>query len=280
MKVTAKLALFALSLVVVLGVGAALGAAVGPAPATAAIEAPVPDGQGVVSAASGYRFVPLTTLAPAGGPFRFTIEGPNGTAVTKFEPTHERDLHLIVVNRELTDYHHVHPTLDPSGTWSIDLPALAPGSYRAVADFWVHDGPALALGVDLSVTGLYQPGAPAAPATHATVDGYDVELHAEQGAGGVDTMTLTVRNGGQIVTDLEPYLGASGHLIAFRAADLAYAHVHPIGDDRGAVRFEATLPSAGRYRLFFDFQHGGVVHTASFSFDQGLVTGSAPAMDH
>ncbi len=51
------------------------------------------------------------------------------------------------------------PTLDPSGTWSIELPALAPGSYRAVADFVVHRGPALALGVDLSVAGEYRPTA-------------------------------------------------------------------------------------------------------------------------
>ncbi len=57
-------------------------------------------------------------------------------------------------------------------------------------------------------------------------------------------------------------------------------HVHPLGDEHGAVRFEATLSIGGRYRLFFDFQHGGVVHTAEFSFDQGLVTGDAPAMDH
>jgi hypothetical protein len=112
------------------------------------------------------------------------------------------------------------------------------------------------------------------------VDGYDVELHAEQGHGGVDTVTLTVRKDGQVVTDLEPYLGAAGHLIAFRTGDIAYAHVHPLGNEGGVVRFEATLPSAGRYRLFFDFQHGGVVRTAEFSFDQGLVTGSAPAMDH
>lgn len=279
MRVTAKLAVFALGLVVVLGLGAALGAAVGTAAKTET-ELPVAVGEGVVAAASGYRFVPLTALATDGGAFRFTIEGPDGTRVLKFNATHERELHFVLVNRELTTYQHVHPTLDASGIWSIDLPALAPGSYRAVADFWVHDGPALALGVDLSVAGLYQPAEPPPPGAHATVDGYDVELHSEQGAGGVNTMSLTVRKDGHLVTDLEPYLGAAGHLIAFRAGDLAYAHVHPVGGNQGEVRFEATLSAAGRYRLFFDFQHGGVVRTAEFSFDQGLVTGSAPAMDH
>ena len=45
------------------------------------------------------------------------------------------------------------------------------------------------------------------------------------------------------------------------------------------VRFNAELSSAGRYALFFDFQHDGVVRTASFTFDQGAVTGTAD-MEH
>ena len=40
-------------------------------------------------------------------------------------------------------------------------------------------------------------------------------------------LTLTVTKDGQPVTDLQPYLGAYGHLVALRAGDLAYLHVHP-----------------------------------------------------
>ena len=88
-----------------------------------------------------------------------------------------------------------------------------------------------------------------------------------------------MRKAGRLVTDLQPYLGASGHLVAMRAADLAYAHVHPLGYHAGTVTFDATLAAQGRYRLFFDFKHAGVVHTAAFTFDQGVVTG-APTMEH
>ena len=42
----------------------------------------------------------------------------------------------------------------------------------------------------------------------------------------------------------------------------------------GVVTFDAELTSAGRYGLFFDFKHDGTVHTASFTFDQGPVTGT------
>ena len=74
------------------------------------------------------------------------------------------------------------------------------------------------------------------------------------------------------MTDLQPYLGAYGHLVALRQGDLAYLHVHPEGTPGDgvtpagpAVEFVAEVPSAGTYRLFLDFQHGGVVRTAEFT---------------
>ena len=57
--------------------------------------------------------------------------------------------------------------------------------------------------------------------------------------------------------------------------------VHPVDDDNaapGLVTFDAELNTAGRYGLFFDFKHDGSVHTASFTFDQGPVTGT-PKME-
>ena len=277
MNTSTRLASFGVALVAVLGLGAGLGAAVGPDVADIEAEAPAPIGQGVVSAAEGYRLSPTSTeLDPDGGTFRFSIQDQDGTPIHDFTPIHERDLHLIVVNRELTAFHHVHPTLAADGTWSIDLPALPPGSYRAVADFQVADGPRLALGTDLAVAGPYQPADTAGPTWQATTDGYDVELAAERSDTGEVTATLTVRRNGELVTDLEPYLGASGHLVAMRHGDLAYAHVHPVEDDvaPGVVTFDAELSSAGRYGLFFDFKHDGSVHTAAFTFDQGPVTGT------
>ena len=284
MNTTSRLAVFGVVLMILLGAGVGLGAAVGPDAIAAEAEAPAPIGEGVVATAEGYRLVPLVTdLDPDGDAWRFVIEDQAGDAVRDFTPVHERDLHLIVVNRELTVFHHVHPTLTAGGTWTIDLPALDPGSYRAVADFQITDGPRLALGTDLAVAGPYRPAHLREPSTVTTVDDYEVTLATERGDGGDVTATLTVREGGELVDDLEPYLGADGHLVAMRAGDLAYAHVHPIehGDDAepGVVRFDAELSSAGRYGLFFDFQHHGTVRTASFTFDQGAVTGAAD-MEH
>jgi hypothetical protein len=81
-------------------------------------------------------------------------------------------------------------------------------------------------------------------------------------------VTFTVLRDGRAVTDLEPYLGAYGHLVALRSGDLGYLHVH--ADDAaastgGEVRFVADVPTPGDYRLYLDFQHDGVVRTAEFA---------------
>lgn len=279
MNAAARIAAYSVALAAVLGVGCAVGSAIGPAPKKTAAMDPAPSGEGVVSTADGYRIVPaVPILSAAGGPFRFRIDGPDGSTVHRFTPLHDRDLHLIVANRELTVFRHVHPRLGADGNWAIELPALPAGAYRAIADFHVTDGPRLALGTDVTVPGDYQPDPTPAPARVAYVDGYRVALATTGSAGGEVTAALTVREDGRVVTDLSPYLGAYGHLVALRLGDLAYAHVHPVGYDEGTITFDATLPAQGRYRLFLDFKHAGTVHTAAFTFDQG-VTG-APAMEH
>ena len=73
------------------------------------------------------------------------------------------------------------------------------------------------------------------------------------------------------MTDLQPYLGAYGHLVALRDGDLAYLHVHPQHTDTAGpdIGFDADVPTAGTYRLFLDFQHAGVVRTAAFTATAG-----------
>jgi hypothetical protein len=275
-----RLTTFGAALAGIFAIGLGAGATLGPTASTTAAMAPAPIGEGVVAAKDGYRVVPATRqLDRDGGHFRFVIEGPNGKPVLDFEQEHEKELHFILVNRDLTVFHHLHPSRAADGTWSIDLPALPAGSYRAVFDFHVAHGPRLALGTDLSVAGDYTPTALAEPATTSTVDGYDITMQSEVHAGGEVKISLTVRKDGHVITDLQPYLGAFGHLVAMRSGDLAYAHVHPDDFVDGTVHFDAELSSEGRYGLFFDFKYGDTVHTATFTFDQGLVTG-APMTDH
>jgi hypothetical protein len=172
------------------------------------------------------------------------------------------------------------------GTWRVQLrPAAGAGSYRVFADFVPagrDDG--LTLGTDLSVAGSYAPRPLPVAARTATVDGYTVTLGGDLRPGTSSRLTLTVSRGGKPVTDLQPYLEAYGHLVVLRAGDLAYLHVHPDGapgDGRTrpgpGVTFFAEVPTAGEYRLYLDFQHGGVVRTAEFTATAVGSGSAAPA---
>jgi hypothetical protein len=99
------------------------------------------------------------------------------------------------------------------------------------------------------------------------VDGYTVTVDGHLVAGRTSRLTLSVAKDGTPVTDLQPYLGSYGHLVALRVGDLAYLHVHPLETDGPGpgITFDVEVPTAGAYRLFLDFQHGGTVRTASFT---------------
>jgi hypothetical protein len=214
-----------------------------------------------------------TIVEPGQGDFRFRILGPGGQPVTVYDPIHDRELHLIVARRELTGFWHVHPERDADGTWSVRLSLPEPGAYRVFTDIAPRElGRTITLGADLAVRGQYEPRPAPAPAPTFAVDGYEIELAGELAAGEGRSVTLTVRRNGEPVTDLEPYLAAFGHLVVLRAGDLAYVHVHPDGHPGDGVTapgpgiaFHVAVPGPGTYRLFLDFQHGGVVRTAAFT---------------
>jgi hypothetical protein len=221
----------------------------------------------------GYTLA-LAGELPAGEatPTDFRILGPDGQALTAYDESHDEDLHLIAVRHDMGGFQHVHPQMAPDGTWSIPL-ALTAADWRLFADF-DPAGPdeALTLGADVAVAGNYVPQPLPESARTAEVDGYTVTLDGALVPGQESELTLSISRDGQPVTDLQPYLAAYGHLVALRAGDLAYLHVHPggePGDGRTTpgpdITFYASVPSVGDYRLFLDFKHDGVVRTAAFT---------------
>ncbi|WP_060886281.1 hypothetical protein [Streptomyces caniscabiei] len=232
----------------------------------------------------GYTLDLRTPSVTAGdrADLRFVIRDARGRAVTAYQREHDKELHLILASRDLLTYRHLHPTRAADGTWStpVDLPEA--GDYRVFADFTPagDDAENLTLGADLAASGTYKPHKLPIPDTTAEVNGYDVELDGGLRPGAASELKLRVSRDGRPVTDLQPYLGAYGHLVALRSGDLAYLHVHPNGEPGDGttepgpdISFTATAPSAGTYRLFFDFKHDGKVHTATFTV---LAGGGAP----
>ncbi|MEU2559045.1 hypothetical protein ABZ626_06855 [Streptomyces longispororuber] len=232
---------------------------------------------GLQIASGGYELDLRTPRATAGDrtDLRFRIvKSGTGRAVTAYTRDHGKDLHLIVASRDLTTYRHLHPARAADGTWSVPATLPKAGDYRVFADFRPERAQEkVTLGADLAVTGEYAPAAPPRPTSTAKLpDGYEVRLDGTLTPGTPGELRLRVTRDGRPVTDLQPYLGAYGHLVALRAGDLAYLHVHPSGEpgDGGTepgpeVRFTATAPSAGTYRLFLDFRHEDEVRTAAFT---------------
>ncbi|MCX5082451.1 hypothetical protein [Streptomyces sp. NBC_00401] len=202
-----------------------------------------------------------------------------GRKVTAYRTEHGKQLHLIVASRDLTVYRHLHPARAADGTWRTPVELPKAGGYRVFADFTPRtEKEGLTLGADLSVAGKHAPGdLPAASRTADAGDGYEVRLGGGLGAGAASELTLSVARNGKPVTDLQPYLGSYGHLVALRSGDLAYLHVHPNKGGPGPeVSFAATAPSNGTYRLFLDFKHDGTVRTAEFTVHAGRSASDHP----
>ncbi|MEU8614031.1 hypothetical protein AB0C29_39195 [Actinoplanes sp. NPDC048791] len=301
-----KLGSFALGLAVVFSAALGLGNLAGPADsATTTTTAHSDGGHDSAAAAAGpddhvpaglqitqdgYQLQPLSPALAVGQPqpFAFRIAGPDGAPVTSYTTSHDKDLHLIVVRRDLSGFQHVHPALAADGTWSIPLAVTAAGQYRVFADFRpAGHAEGLTLGADVPAPGDYRPRPLPAASRTATVDGYTVTLEGDLVPGASSKLTLSIAKDGAPVTDLQPYLGAYGHLVALRAGDLAYLHVHPDGapgDGKTTagpqVTFYAEVPSSGSYRLYLDFQHAGKVRTAEFTATAGTPAATPSATDH
>ncbi|UOR01466.1 heavy-metal-associated domain-containing protein [Leucobacter allii] len=235
---------------------------------------------GVSIEASGFVLSPVEAPGTVGaeGELSFRIVTAAGEVVTEFAEAHEKDLHLIVVRSDGAGYRHAHPRLDEAtGTWSLPWEWDAAGTYRVVADFTpaVAGAEGVTLSRTVQVAGAFSPVATEVRRT-VEVDGFTVSLDGELAAGASGDLTVTVERDGEPVTELEPYLGAFGHLVALREGDLAYLHVHAegaeprAGDTAGPrIGFAAEPPTAGRYLLYFDFQVDGTVRTAAFVIDAG-----------
>ena len=235
---------------------------------------------GLSSTAEGYQLVPGATSVAASASARvsFRVLGPDGQAVTGFTTAHEKQLHLIVVRRDLSGYQHVHPTMAADGTWSVTVDLSRPGQWRMFADFDPEGATeGLVLGTDLAVPGDYAPQDLPAPHTSTAVAGYTVGAGGALVPHGTSPVDFTLTRGERAV-DLEPYLGADGHLVVLREGDLAYAHAHAVPSAAtgttapgsvGSVGFEVQAPGPGRYRMFLDFKTAGTVHTAAFTADAG-----------
>jgi hypothetical protein len=229
---------------------------------------------GLTETAAGYRLALTSGALPlhASTPVTFRILGPDGAPVTRFDVVNDRPMHAFLVRTDLSTFEHLHPQLAADGVWTVTLRADQPGPYRFYVDFTptVTGTPTeITLSTQLTVAGAYRAESLPAPARQATAGPFTVTLQGTPYAGQSSPLDFVVLRGGAPVgSQLQPYLGSYGHLVALRQRDLGFVHVHAETElDGGAIEFWITPPDRGRYRLFLNFQVGTAVETASFVVD-------------
>jgi Heavy metal binding domain len=218
------------------------------------------------------------TVAPSAGGgasgFRFVVRDPeSGEAVPGLLDVHERPFHLFILSRDLETFAHVHPERHDGGAFVVthELPA---GEYVLLADFLPAGGTSQLVHRAVVTPGYTGPLFASAPEirllpAQQTAGGLRIRIDPGQPAARRESLVrfeVSDAATGGPVADLEPYLGASGHLLIVNQ-DLSIAiHSHPEGAPSSGplVIFGAVFPAPGRYKLWVQFQRNGQVVTAPF----------------
>jgi Cu+-exporting ATPase len=237
------------------------------------------------------RLVTPDTVVP-GRPTRIQVEvrdADSGHLVTDLVRTHQVWMHMIITRDDLGTFAHVHP--EPTGTagvLAVEATFPTAGAYTLHTEFRQNGQMADVIDShDLTVDGRQPPPVPV-PAEDGrswTGDGVTVRLDGTASLGENSDFTLRldhVDGAGRVtspVDDLQPYLGAAGHVVVMRSDGSAFAHRHAETFD-GRGRPVLALPGTtfgpdldlhvrfdrpGAYRLWAQFELAdGTVVTAPF----------------
>ena len=198
------------------------------------------------------------------GELRFRIEDYDGDPVTDYVEELTKELHLYVVNDDLTVFRHLHPTRAEDGTWSAPFDVPEAGGYRVVTEFIAEDdggnGDHVVLGRPLALP----PGDPGDTVAEDRVVNVTVSEAPATGPNG--ELRLVVRDADRQPVNLGTYLGAYSHVTGFNEETGAMVHLHPLGppevtEDGSELTFHAEIEQAGDYRLFVQVRVDGFLHT-------------------
>jgi len=211
-----------------------------------------------VATVAGREVEVLLTLATSGGKPITTAD---------LLTVHTRLLHLMIIDPQLMDYHHVHPipTTEP-GQWSFRFTPQYGGEYRFFADFTpAATGLGLYANAKIDVTG-------APPSPEAIVSAHQPSWMQERGDfrftitpsdGKVNAdeearlqLAITHRTAGEV--PLRLVMDSYAHVVAFDENRMGFAHLHPEENDlqhapdpiSPELSFRVTIPQRGRYVLW------------------------------
>jgi YtkA-like len=200
--------------------------------------------------------------------------------VTDFDIVHERQIHFMVVSGDMQHFAHEHPALGGEGKFTLEYAFPTGGEYHLFADVAPKGAGSQILMQPIHVSGPVPASAGAVrftPSLTDTVDGVKVALTADPAklpVGRSLNITFSLQDAATNapITDLEPYLGAMAHLMLIHQDGSTFVHSHPDETDpknghNGLITFLARFPKPGFYRGWLQFQRGGKVETATFTWE-------------
>ncbi|MEU4452889.1 heavy metal translocating P-type ATPase [Nocardioides sp. NPDC023903] len=215
------------------------------------------------------------------GGLRFLVtDATTGDPVTDLGRTHQAWMHVIVTSQDLSWFRHLHaePTGRP-GELETDVTFPAGGTYRVDTEFRRRADMADVLDrQQLTIAGTQPPAVPleASPRS-STVDNLTVTLEGTPVADQQSDLHLRFEDStGKVVDDLQPYLGAAGHVVVMSADGETFVHGHAEGDELAVpgasfgpeLGLHLDVPKAGLYRLWAQFRLGnGEVITVPFTVE-------------
>ena len=222
--------------------------------------------------------------------------------VQQFETIHERLFHLLMVTEDLSWFEHQHPVRGKDGIFRKTWTFPRPGKYILYADFTPADGDNQVKPLPITIGGGPEQTHALTPDRKRVkqVGDYRVELQLRPGMVRMEkptVLTYIVRDRqGRPLRNMQPFIGAPGHLIAISQDGKEVVHTHAIHGsaarprEQGAVHvtpamssekgpafsFKLTTPTGGLYKTWAQFMHNHRVLTVPFTFHVQELWGSQP----
>jgi major membrane immunogen (membrane-anchored lipoprotein) len=199
------------------------------------------------------------------------INDKDGKPVKDFDIQHEKLMHLIVVSKDLSYFNHLHPEYKGDGLFTISLNFPAGGEYKLYADYVPKGTSKVVKNHTVTVGGEKAQTTPLKPDENLTkaVEGKEITLSFDELKAGTDvTLNFNIKDQktGRPITNLQPYLGAVGHVVIISKDIEEYLHVHPMDEKAKGpdAKFMTKFPKSGIYKIWGQFQHEGKVITVPF----------------
>lgn len=192
-----------------------------------------------------------------------------GKMVKDFEVTHEKLVHLIFIDKGMATFSHLHPEVSPDGTMTVSHRFAVGGDYYVFADVKPRGKETETVRSMLKVKG--EASSPASLISNVPGgvkgEGWIAKVSVTPDRVGEATVSFDFKNSEERpLADLQPYLGAMGHLVVVNTKDGDYAHAHPVekSSGPGIVQFMVHFSKPGIYKGWGQFQCDGKVFDVPF----------------